>query len=62
MSGTGLLYGSGLTANPKLQYYCGRGSLLEVHALTRTENFTIHTSLIFVKKIIISTDFSKILH
>jgi len=37
--------GRGLTAYAKLRYSRGRGSLVKISGLTRTEDFVIRTSL-----------------
>ena len=54
------LCGRGLTANPRLQFCGGRGSLASIHELTRTENFRIRTTPVTVAGLVILTKVVKI--
>ena len=50
----------GLTANPRLQFCGGRGSLASIHELTQTENFRIRTPPLSVAGLVIFTKVAKI--
>ena len=52
--------GHGLTANPRLQFCGGLGSLASIHELTRTENFGICTPPLSVAGLVIFTKVAKI--
>jgi len=49
------LCGRGLTANPRLQFCGGHGSLASIHELTRTENFQIRTPPLSIAGLVVFT-------